>query len=155
MYSEIDYFQFDYYKLLDFLRENDLLESTKINKRNCLLIRLIFSDPIYSDDHFDFSYYELEMHPSNLRYAIDKMRILSSDINKGIYNLDSFSGPVFIEIYSYTLKPDGKVSKLLYKTLSCSICPLASIVKAFVSIVLSSKIFNLICNSLVSSQILH
>ena len=118
MYSEIDYFQFDYYKLLDFLRENDLLESTKINKRNFLLIRVYSSDPIYYEyDNFDFNFYELEMHPSNLRYAIDKMRILSSDINKGIYNLDSFSGPVFIEIYSYTLKPDGKVSKLLYKNI--------------------------------------
>lgn len=118
MNSEIDYFGFDDSKLLDFLRENDLLESTKINMRNCLLIRVYSSDPIYYEyDNFDFNFYELEMHPSNLRNAIDKMRTLSSDINKGIYNLESFSGPVFIEIYSYTLKQDGKVSKLFYKNI--------------------------------------
>lgn len=118
MKSEIDYFGFDCSKLLAFLRENDLLVSTKINNRNCLLIRVYSSSSIFSGiNYLVFNFHELRMNPSNLRYAIDKMRKLSSDINKGIYNLESSSRPVFIEISCYKLKRDGKVSKLLYKNI--------------------------------------
>lgn len=120
MNLEIDYSGFDYSKLLAFLRENGLLDSnsSKLNMRNCILIRFYHCYSCNDEDNrLHFHFYELKMHPSNLRYAIDKMRKLSSNINKGIYNLESFSGPVFIEIYSYTLKPDGKVSKLFYKNI--------------------------------------
>ena len=117
MNSEIDYFGFDCSKLLDFLRENDLLVSSKINKRNCLLIRVYSSSAFSRINYLMFNFYELKMNPSNLRYAIDKMRRLSSDINKGVYNLESSSCPVFIEISCYKLKRDGKVSKLLYKNI--------------------------------------
>ena len=119
MNLEIEYFGFDYSKLLDFLRENGLLDSnsSKINFRNCLLIRFNYCYLFNENNRSHFHFYELKMHPSNLRYAIDQMRKLSSDINKGYFNLESSSCPVFIEIYSYTLKPDGKVSKLLYKNI--------------------------------------
>ena len=98
MNSEIEYFGFDYSKLLDFLRENGLLDSnsSKINFRNCLLIRFNYCYSFNENNRSHFHFYELKMHPSNLRYAIDKMRKLSSNINKGIYNLECFSGPVFI-----------------------------------------------------------
>lgn len=118
MVADIVYYKFDYNKLLDFLRDNDLLDSKKINLNNFLIIRVYSSFILDGEiESFDFNYYELIMNPSNLRKAVDKMRLLSSDINKGFYNLEISSTPFFIEIYSYSLKPVGRVSKLFYKNI--------------------------------------
>ena len=118
MVVDIVYYKFDYNKLLDFLRDNDLLESKKTNLNNFLIIRVYSSFILDGEiESFDFNYYELIMNPSNLRKAVDKMRLLSSDINKGFYSLEISSTPVFIEIYSYSLKSVGRDSKLFYKNI--------------------------------------